>query len=266
MRLRFRGLPYVGFLFVVEMTDTCNRYGDEKPASEMLFSYGFLETNRTEAREILLNFDIPEDDPLALPKKVFCQNDTGIRIMATQSLEGKREVTWKSAFTWLACVNEEDGLQFELAQTIDGGREMETSWKGKMVESPSHLLELLAIDPLWKIFQLRATVLLLERLETQLALFQETEKVISNLREDQMTFQSLFRPGILEPISLFRKLEVGLLEKAIEGLIQNVSDLISLAFRAVPVFVINRDNRRWSCWHLRLLLPISSRKRETAMK
>lgn len=256
----------MGCLFVVDMTDMCNRYGDEKPASEMLFSYGFLETDRTEAQEILLNFDIPEDDPLGLPKKVFCQNDTGIRIMATQGLDGVREVTWKSAFTWLACVNEEDGLQFGLAQTIDGGREMETTWKGEKIESPSRLLELLAMDPLWKIFQLRATVLLLERLETQLALFLEAEKIISDLREDQVVFQSLFRPGISEPIFLFRKLEVELLKKAIDNLIQNVSDLTSLAFRGVSDFVINYDNRRWSCWHLRLLLPIFSRKQKSAMK
>ncbi|KAJ5493818.1 hypothetical protein N7463_009905 [Penicillium fimorum] len=199
-------------------------YGDEKPASEMIFSYGFLESGTTEAREIFLNLDIPEDDPLALAKKMFCQNNSGIRISA---VGGSEEVTWESGLAWMACVNEEDGIHFGIAQTTDGGRELETTWKGKKIQSPSHLRELLAVDPLWEIFQLRATVLLLERLETQLALLHETEKIISNLREDKAALNSMFRPGIVTSISQYRILEGELLGKAVDELMKQRTELLA---------------------------------------
>ncbi|KUM65583.1 hypothetical protein ACN42_g1473 [Penicillium freii] len=199
-------------------------YGDEKPASEMIFSYGFLESGTTEAREISLNLDIPEDDPLGIAKKMFCRNNSGIRISA---VEGSEEVTWESGLAWVACVNEEDGLHFGIAQTTDGGRELETTWKGEKIQSASHLRELLVVDPLWEIFQLRAAVLLLDRLETQLAHLQETEEIISNMQEDKAALDSMFRPGIFTSISQFRILEGELLEKAVEELIKQRTELLA---------------------------------------
>ncbi|KAJ5793737.1 hypothetical protein N7457_000336 [Penicillium paradoxum] len=199
-------------------------YGDEKPASEMIFSYGFLESNRTDAREISLNLEIPEDDPLSLAKRIFCQNDLGIHISTVQGSDG---VTWESPLAWIACVNEEDGLHFGIAQTTDGSRELETTWKGEKIESPNRLRDLLAVDPLWEIFQLRAAVLLLEQLETQLAVLQQTEESISNLQEDKAALHSMFRPGIFTSITQFRNLEGDLLEKAIEEFIKQRTELLS---------------------------------------
>lgn len=203
----------------------------------MIFSYGFLESDRTEARAISLNLEIPEDDPLSLAKRIFCQNYSGIRISAAQ---GTEEVTWNSPLAWLACVNEEDGLHFGIAQTTDGGRELETTWKGEKIQSPDRLRELLAADPLWEIFQLRAAVLLLEQLETQLAHLQETEEIILNLQEDKAALDSMFRPGIFTSIAHFRNLEGDLLEKAIEELIKQVSDLMCrLSQDAFPFFFVS---------------------------
>lgn len=222
MRLQFRELLQLGCWHDFDVL-TLDRYGDEKPASEMLFSYGFLEHDRIETSEISLNLEIPEDDPLGLPKRIFCQNDTGLRILAAHTADETQKMTWESPLAWLACVNEEDGLHFGLAQTTDGGRELEVSWKDEKVQSPGHLRELLAADPLWEIFQLRAAVLLLERLETQLAHLQETEEILANLREEKVAVESLFRPGIFETILHFRKLEGELLEQAVEDLIKQVS-------------------------------------------
>ncbi|EKV06264.1 SET domain protein [Penicillium digitatum] len=199
-------------------------YGNEKSASEMIFSYGFLESGITQAREMFLNLEIPEDDPLGLAKKMFCQNNSGVRISV---VDGSEEVTWESGLAWIACVNEEDGLHFGIAQTIDGGRELETTWKGEKVQSTSHLRDLLAADPFWEIFQLRAAVLLLERLETQLALFQEAEEIISNLKEGKAALNSIFRPGIFAAIAQFRTLEGNLLEKAIEDFIKQRTELLA---------------------------------------
>ncbi|CAG8908157.1 unnamed protein product [Penicillium egyptiacum] len=212
-------------------------YGDEKPASEMIFSYGFLESGVTGAREIFLNLDIPEDDPLGLAKKMFCRNNSGVRISAAEGSEG---ITWESELAWIACVNEEDGLHFGIAQTTDGGRELETTWKGEKIQSATRLRELLAVDPLWEIFQLRAAVLLLERLETQLGLLQETDEAISNVQEDKAALDSMFRPGIFSSIAQFRALEGELLGKAVEELIKQVSDLCRASQGAVS-FLISRN-------------------------
>ncbi|KAJ5301310.1 hypothetical protein PENANT_c023G10356 [Penicillium antarcticum] len=199
-------------------------YGDEKSASEMVFSYGFLDSAMTEAREICLNIDMPEDDPLSVAKQMFCQQNRGVRITAQKSEE--QPITWESPLVWIACVNEEDGLNFGLAQTIDGGRELETTWKGEQIQSPDHLRELLAADPLWEIIRLRAVVLLLERFETQLSLMQEMEEVIANLRENEEALTSFFRPEIFELITRFRGLEADLLEKAVEELIKQRTELL----------------------------------------
>jgi hypothetical protein len=190
----------------------------------MIFAYGFLDSATTEAREICLTIDMPDDDPLSVAKKIFCKQNRGVQVTAQGPEE--QPITWESPLVWIACVNEEDGLNFGLAQTTDGGRELETTWKGEKVQSPDHLRALLTADPLWEIIQLRATVLLLERLETQLSVLQEMEEVIANLRENEEVLTSYFRPEIFELVNRYRVLEADLLEKAVDELIKQVSDLM----------------------------------------
>ncbi|KKY21436.1 putative set domain protein [Phaeomoniella chlamydospora] len=55
-------------------------YGDEKGASEMLYSYGFLEEGMTGARQLFLDLDMMEDDPLAIVKKRVCDCAPGVRL------------------------------------------------------------------------------------------------------------------------------------------------------------------------------------------
>ncbi|KAJ5618884.1 hypothetical protein N7510_002868 [Penicillium lagena] len=199
-------------------------YGDEKPASEMIFSYGFLEDDRTEAKEVFLGLEVPDDDPLGAAKKMFCREAPGIRIF-TES-ETPSHITWDSTLIWWACVNEEDGLHIDVAQTTDGQRELETSWKGTKIQEPTHLRELLAADPSWDIFQLRAIVLLLQRLQTQLAVMQETEEIISTLRDKNPTFETIFRPEVLGLVSRLRDLEAGLLQGEVEILTNQQNTLL----------------------------------------
>jgi hypothetical protein len=199
------------------------RYGDEKPASEMIFSYGFVENDRTDARQIFLDLEIPDDDPLKMAKQAFCKEDPGVRITrATTTCPGPGKTTWNSPFVWWACVNEEDGLDFDVIQTTDGGKELRATWKGEDMGTPSRLKDLLAADPLWAIFQLRAVVLILERLETQLVILRETEKLVAEISNDE-DMRTLFRPDVLNTVSRLRRLEAELLESSIEDLMSRVS-------------------------------------------
>ena len=138
-------------------------YGDDKGACEMLFSYGFIEDSMESARELFLDLDIPDDDPLKQAKKTVAKSPPGLRIFRTGV-----STDWEGPFIWLLCVNEEDGLKFQMLQTTDGGRELTVSWKGQDLVDTLKLEELLRADPLWDVYNLRAVTTLQGRVESQL--------------------------------------------------------------------------------------------------
>ena len=138
-------------------------YGDEKGACEMLFSYGFLEESMTFANELYLDLDIPHDDPLKTAKKHVSKAAPGFRLF-----NGDKAVGWEGPFVWLLCVNEEDGLEFKLVLSNDGERELGVFWNENELTDGS-LESLLQKDPRWEIFQLRAAVVLRDRIAQQLS-------------------------------------------------------------------------------------------------
>ncbi|KAF7597554.1 hypothetical protein BBP40_000032 [Aspergillus hancockii] len=201
-------------------------YGDDKPASEMIFSYGFLEKERASAKQIFLDLDIPDDDPLKMAKKLFCKATTaGVRLFDTHTLEAG-STSWDSPFVWWVCVNEEDGLEFELLQTNEGDRELKVSWKGTEIKDPSDLKAFLATDPLWDIFQLRAVVTVLDRLESQFYILRETQIMVAEISQHE-DMLALFKPEVFGTINSLRELEGKLLEKGIEDLAKQRQDLMT---------------------------------------
>lgn len=197
------------------------RYGDDKPASEMIFSYGFLDKERTDAKQIILELDIPDGDPLKMAKKVFCKDPPAVRLISAPALS-ESATTWHSLFVWWASVNEEDGLDFGVLQLNDGSKELKATWKGQNVENSAHLRDLLAADPLWDIFQLRAAVIVLERLGTQLSVLNEMEGIVSDIRHDEVALKELFRPEVFSSVSKLRELEGALLRSCIEHIAKQV--------------------------------------------
>ncbi|KAL2004113.1 hypothetical protein VTN02DRAFT_6577 [Thermoascus thermophilus] len=194
-------------------------YGDEKGASEMIFSYGFLEKEVKDARQLFLGLDIPDDDPLKLAKRAFCKDAPGVRLYLPA---GSEKTGWESPFVWWSCVNEEDGLDFHVLQTNDGKKELKATWKGNEIGPSDSLRDIIAADPLWDIFQLRAVVIVLERLEAQLSLLQETEKSLPSPSPG-----SGIRSEIYQDIMELRKLETDLLERGIRDLVKTRDDLIA---------------------------------------
>ena len=147
-------------------------YGDEKGACEMLFSYGFIEGNMhgedvdddiLSTREMFLGIDIPDDDPLKHAKRLAFDAPTGFRIF---SRDGDYE--WEGPFVWLSCINEEDGLSFQVLQLNNGERELKAAWNVVEIQGIQMLEKCLQTDPLWDIFQLRATVLVQNRIKRQI--------------------------------------------------------------------------------------------------
>lgn len=155
-------------------------YGDDKGACEMLFSYGFIESNMTSARELFLNLDIPDDDPLRLAKKAISKSAPGFRLFLQDGSIG-----WEGSFVWLIVVNEEDGLEFKLLQKSDGERELQAFWKDEVVPDMTELQSLAEKEPLWDVFNLRAITTLQNRVEQQLFRLESSKKFIEKLLHDE---------------------------------------------------------------------------------
>jgi hypothetical protein len=150
-------------------------YGDEKGACENIFSYGFLEDGVSSAKVMFLALDIPDDDPLR-PAKVFVSTAApGFRIF-----DKKDTIDWESDYIWLVVINEEDGLDFRIRQTVDGKREIQAFWKELELDDTSKLRDYLQEDPSWDVFQLRAVVLLQNRVEAQM----ETIQAMQGLNQE----------------------------------------------------------------------------------
>ncbi|KNG45711.1 set domain containing protein [Stemphylium lycopersici] len=144
-------------------------YGDDKGACESIFSYGFLDDAMTSAKAMFLDLDIPDDDPLR-PAKIYVSKEApGFRIF-----EKRGDIDWDGDFIWLVVVNEEDGLDFKVRQTTDGKRDIQTFWKDGELDT-SRLRQNLERDPAWHVFQLRATVLLQNRIDAQIEALRRTE-------------------------------------------------------------------------------------------
>ena len=118
----------------------------------MIFSYGFLEKGWPDAKQMFLELDIPDDDPLKPAKKALSKTRAGIRVLGTPAFPEGYRTSWESSIVWWACVNEEDGLDFAVLQLNDGTRELKATWKGENISDSTHLKDMLQADPLWDIF------------------------------------------------------------------------------------------------------------------
>jgi hypothetical protein len=201
-------------------------YGDEKGASEMIFSYGFIESGVTNAGQLFLDLDIPTDDPLRLAKRAVCKEAPGVRLYTKEN----GEIGWESKYVWWSCVNEEDGLSFQILQATDGGKELKVLWKKVELET-ERLEEVLASDSMRDIFQLRAVVVLQKRIERQASELEETE---------EQFLEGIHLPEVRrttwETIKMLRALEFEFLADAYQSMQAQVR---SIPFSAINGIVSN---------------------------
>ncbi|KAF3009757.1 hypothetical protein E8E13_009537 [Curvularia kusanoi] len=178
-------------------------YGDDKGACENIFSYGFLESPMESAKVMFLDVEIPDDDPLR-PAKMFVNTAApGFRLF-----DKAGEIDWESDFIWLVIVNEEDGLDFKIRQTIDGKREIQALWRDAELDDTSKLHEHLTGDPMWDVYQLRAAVLLQNRVDAQI----NTLKEYGTPQKDASIRNAPWRLA-----ERLRTLELAMLERAFEA-------------------------------------------------
>lgn len=179
-------------------------------ACETIFSYGFLDEGATSARELFLSLDIPRDDPLRIPKKAAAEEAPGVRVF----VDSGGAIQWDGALIWWSCVNEEDGLDFQVIRTQDGARELRTLWRNEEF-LPSDFRDKISSDEKFDIFRLRATVLVQERVAEQGAALVGSEEEFEE--GSQQTDHSL-----RDVLNRLRRLEVDLLTSAYEALEKQV--------------------------------------------
>ncbi|EKG20692.1 hypothetical protein MPH_02047 [Macrophomina phaseolina MS6] len=199
-------------------------YGDKKGACEMLFSYGFIEDSMASARELFLDLDIPDDDPLKRAKLHVNNSAPGFRVFDSDDAGATAGSTsWQSDFVWLLVVNEEDGLEFEVAQTTDGGRELRVYWSGSALEEPEKLAHALKAHPMWDVFRLRAVALIQDRIEGQLRLLYGAEDEVQAAPRGE---GAGIRGRVWSLATSLRTLERDLLERAYGNLEEEKEKLI----------------------------------------
>ncbi|TLS27175.1 hypothetical protein PpBr36_04591 [Pyricularia pennisetigena] len=140
-------------------------YGEKKPVAEMVFSYGFVDSEVAGDENILVPVGPPGDDPLAMAKARIYGEAPTVRISRSQD----GGVQWDCPFAYLLSLNEEDGLGIRLLQLNDGGREIRLFWEEQDVTgSVKSLRDITKEHPHHKIFQLRAAVIVQETVQAQL--------------------------------------------------------------------------------------------------
>jgi hypothetical protein len=169
----------------------------------------------TSAKVMFLDLDIPDDDPLRPAKAFISTSAPGFRIF-----EKENGIDWESDYIWLIVINEEDGLDFKIRQTVDGKREIQSFWQERELSDTSKICEYLQEGPTWDVFQLRATVLLQDRVQRQVEVIHASQELTQNMTSVREA------PGKLA--ERLQCLELEMLQRAALALDDQVRALVSL--------------------------------------
>ncbi|KAI5305430.1 hypothetical protein KEM56_004467 [Ascosphaera pollenicola] len=188
-------------------------YGDDKGASELIFSYGFLPSDIDDARALYLDLQVAPDDPLALPKKSCSKVPPGLRL-ARDEKTGK--TCWESQFVWWICVNQEDGLDFKVIKVSEEEKEVKVFFKETEVEPTEILEELLRKDEKWPVYELRAVVTIQNRIQEQFDALMTAEQKKETWEE--MVKDGEIRKDVYDTLLRLRDLEGKLMKDALNEL------------------------------------------------
>ncbi|KAI1811572.1 hypothetical protein GGS20DRAFT_95242 [Poronia punctata] len=188
-------------------------YGHDKPAAEMLFSYGFIDPD-TRARSIILPVESMEDDPLAKAKLHVFESPPTLKI--TDEATGSPR--WDAPFVYLMCLNFEDGLSFKVLQETDGTKQLRMFWQDSDVTSRAESMEsIVKSHELTQIFRLRVITVVLDIVQGQLgALAVDMDETVINSAENPEKFRAA---------TYLRGVEKDLLERALGVIEQEVGQM-----------------------------------------
>lgn len=188
-------------------------YGEKTPA-EMLFSYGFIDSESA-VEGLTLPVKVLPDDPLGKAKLHIFGGSPSLKLSRSDG-----EVSWQCPFAYLMCLNEEDGLEFKVLQVEDGRRELKLFWQEEDVTAQAnHFEDLIENHPLCQIFRLRVVSVLHEVVSSHL---EELSSEISHDQLEPLLQAGLVRDECLQAALKLRGIETSVLESAASALDKQV--------------------------------------------
>lgn len=147
--------------------------GNSKGDAEMLFAYGFVQTD-SDFASLRLNVEPKETDPLGRAKLAAWPERPSLRLFSTEP----KQVSWECPFLSLMCLNEEDGLEFKTSQEVDGEHtSLKVFWQETDVtDSVEDFERLISGHNLVEIFKLRAVAILSDIIRHQIESLIESEE------------------------------------------------------------------------------------------
>lgn len=151
---------------------------------------------------------------------VGTSDESGGQVEDSHPALSRPSIDWQGNFIWLLCVNQDDGLRFELARTIDGEEELRAVYNDHELTGADDLQHVLAQSNLWPVYRLRAIVILQQRIFDQMqVLYSTQEEVEAVLHGDAADVRELPYQQAMK----LRRLEFELLEMAYEEFERQVS-------------------------------------------
>ncbi|OIW28543.1 SET domain-containing protein [Coniochaeta ligniaria NRRL 30616] len=192
-------------------------YGTDKPAAEMLFSYGFLEPTE-KGGSLVLPFGVDRDDPLARAKLMAFGEPPKVHV----SVDRDGVATWECPFAYLSCLNEEDGLEFRLLQDVEGNRELRVFWLEEDVTDRSKDFEAVLRDhAIYALVRLRAVTIL------QGCLQEELQQLQSQAYYDSLSSDPAVRKYCKVAAAALREIEAGILETVVDAMQKEQAALVA---------------------------------------
>ena len=171
-------------------------YGANKSAAEMIFSYGFLDSQPIQssedsddiipdARGMMLGWTFPSDDPLRFEKASALGLEPGIQLYTPHP--GGSEVRFVGAAVWAMAINEEDGLRIVRNKDIEVGEdpEVEMWFKDVCITSKTQLIDVLKHDRAALVFRARAYGYVYLRIEEEIRRIDELVGLRSEMDSDE---------------------------------------------------------------------------------
>ncbi|OIW31167.1 SET domain-containing protein [Coniochaeta ligniaria NRRL 30616] len=182
-------------------------YGKDKPAAEMLFNYGFIDSS-SGAQSLVLSLDemLEEagNDPF-LEAKLRIFNAAPLLELR---IDEKGKARWSAPFLHLMCVQKQDGLAFE-TQERQGQQSQRMLWRGKDITSMAVMFDVfINAQNVREVVQFRVVSVLLGVVEKQL----------DRIRDGRRSSEREVRQGVLQAALQLRSIETDVLERCLLAL------------------------------------------------
>jgi hypothetical protein len=195
-------------------------YGKDKPAAEMLFNYGFIDSSSAVQTLVLPLDEMLDDaangDPLLEAKlRVF-----NAAPMLELKIDEKGKARWSAPFLQLLCLHEQDGLDFRMEEW-QGQQSQRMLWRGKDITGVVSMFDVfINAQDVRDVVQFRAVSVLLGVIEKQL----------DRIRDKPQPSESGVRQEVLQAVLQLRSIETDILERCLlafgeerDGLLQDES-------------------------------------------